>query len=212
MKNKITLALIFFLSVTLSYANDFDLDFPDLLLDPVMPVNPVEPIVPGDSSNMNVPRMPLAPPLPTNFTEFPQVPVFPVLPGSASPSQGSEPVRELERTLLNVTGAFPNGDLRTNTANTITEALYILYSNSDITLEFSFTESPRYIYYLSNPRARTEIGPGVFRMNYDTSIQIGNQFIMGQFLSELYSNAEGITSVNIIGNNAVIVILNFSRN
>ena len=210
MKSKTTLLIILFLSAIFIHANDFDLDFPNLLIDPVMPV---EPLIPGENNNMDIPRIPGAPLLPSNFIEIPQIPIFPALPGSTeiNPNQTREPVRELERLSMEVTGAFPNGDLRRNTASTITNAVYILYSNGEITLEFDFIEGPRYIYHLSNPRARTEIGPGMFRMSYDTSIQIGNQFVMGQFISELFSNADGINSVNIMGNNTTIVILNLTR-
>ena len=151
----------------------------------------------------------------TTPTTAPTLPVLPRFPGFPSlpdsNNQTNRPVHEIEKYNLNVSGAFPNGDTRNNVANTITSAQYILYSNRTIALKLVFQNGPEYIYHLRNPRSKIEIGAGVFRETFDTVVQVGMEFLLEQYLSELYYNSNTITSLYLMGRNQVIVLLNFTK-
>ena len=210
MIKKVLEGILFLFAVNLCLANDLD----QAWIDPLPPLAPV--IVPGESNQIDLPRLPAPPPLPANPLRPPEPPALPWqnnsnpgnVPGSSAQNQG--PVREIERYDLIVSGAFPNGNLRTNVANTISGARYRLYSDSTIALEIFFTNGIQYVYHLSDPGPRIEMGPGLFRVTYVTTVQAGAQFLLEQSTSELFSNAEQITSINIIGNNAIYVIMNFA--
>ena len=129
------------------------------------------------------PRAPLEPRVPenTDAADFPGLPAFPPLPpvfNRPDQNTGSAGVRELERRVLRVSEAFPNGDTRRNLANTIHNAQYVLYSDESISLELNFTSGAQYMYHLSNPRGKTEVNPGVFRITYDTIVQAGREFLL----------------------------------
>ena len=211
MKKAVVILFLSLFTASLCPGNDLWMDLGDDLW--MEPLPPLDPVFPGGTGT-DVPGVPLPPSGPMDFFSFPQLPSFPLPPGSntAAPADASGPVREIERLDLTVTEAFPNGDTRRNTANTISGARYILYSNASIALELDFIDSLRYVYHLNNPGSRVEIGPGIYRVTYDTTIQAGSEFLLGQYTSELFSNANHVISVNIIGNNAIIVILNFSVN
>jgi hypothetical protein len=160
---------------------------------PRPPTEPVKPAVPGAAESSQYPR-------------FPPLPVIP-----NRNNQNNEPVREIDRYELNISGAFPNGDTRRNAASTITDAHYTLYSNGNIMLKLKFENDLEYSYHLRNPRSKMEISSGVFRQTYDIIVQVDKEFLLEQYGGELYNNEEGITSLSIFGNNKIIVIFNFTR-
>ena len=125
----------------------------------------------GLPSIFNPPALPTLP----NFTRLPPPP--PIAPNN---NQANEPVRVVKNQSLIVTGAFLNGNTRNNVANTITNARFILFSNGSEEIRLSFTNAPEYIYFLRNPRARVEISEDIFRETFDTFIQVGREFLLGQ--------------------------------
>jgi hypothetical protein len=161
---------------------------------PLPPAEPVRPVVPGAPEN----------------TGYPKFPGFPAPPGGNSQNDG--PVREIEKYGLTVTGAFPGGDPQKNAAGTISYSEYILYSNNTAALKINFNNNLRYIYHLRNSRSKTEIRPGVYREIYNTIIQAGNEFLLEQYISELYYDGQSITSMSIFGDNKVVVTMNFTKN
>ena len=213
MKKLAVILFIFLFASGLCLGNDMWMDiWADSWSIPLIEaLPPLDPVFPGGTGT-DAPGIPLPPSGPADFFDFPALPAFPLPPGSSTSSRAYDPgpVREIEKQELIVTEAFPNGDSRRNTADTIGGARYILYSDATIAIELDFTGSLRYIYHLSNARQRIETGPGIFRVTYDTSIQAGREILLGQYTSELFSNADHIISANIFSNNAIIVILNFS--
>ena len=155
------------------------------------------------------PAMPTSPVVPGTPNNIPLFPGFPSLPNRDNSTGGS--VREVERYNLTVSGAFPNGNTGNNVANTIKNAEYILYSNRAVTIKLLFNNGSEYIYYLRNPRSKIEIRTGVFRETFETTVQVGKDFLLEQYVSELSYDSKTITSLVLIGNNRVIVILNLSR-
>ena len=164
-----------------------------------------QPIAPTPPSP---PAQPIAPSTAEREQNFPSLPN---LPSFHNNNQTNRPEQESSRYVLNVSGAFPNGDTRNNVANTINNAQYILYSNGTAALTLFFRNSPEYIYHLSNPRSRIEVSAGVFRETYDTTVQVGREFLLEQYTSELSYDNNTILSFNLIGSNRVIVLINFSR-
>ena len=160
---------------------------------PIPPVEPTRPVVPGAPERI----------------EFPRFPTVPNFPNGESQSNGS--VYEVEKYDLNISGAYPNGNTRNNVANTINNAQYILYSNRTALIKLSFTNGSEYLYHLRNPRSKIETSTGAFRETFDTIVQVGREFLLEQYLSELYYNDETITSFNLLGNNRVIVQLVFTK-
>jgi hypothetical protein len=184
----ITLLLI---SNYLCFADDIKKPTP-----PKPPTEPVKPVVPGSPEDLHYPR-------------FPSLPPLPAIPDRNN--QNNEPVREIDKYELNISEAFPNGDTRRNVANTISNAHYTLYSNGNILLKLKFRNDLEYSYHLRNSRSKMEISSGVFRKIYDIIIQVDKKFLLEQYIGELYNNDESITSLNIFGNNKIIVILNFIK-
>jgi len=160
---------------------------------PKPPVEPTKPVVPGAQ------EIPLYP-------RFPSLPSFP-----NGNNQINGPVSEIERYNLTVTEAFPNGNTGNNVANTIKNTEYILYSNRTITIKLLFNDGSEYIYHLRNPRSKIEIRKGVFRETYETVVQVGKELLLEQYFSELSYDSNTITSLVLIGNNRVFVILNFQK-
>jgi hypothetical protein len=174
----------------------------DAIKQPTPPKPPTEPI------NPNVPGSPEA----STFQKFPRLPVFPsfpVLPNENT--QNNERVREIEKYELIITEAFPGGDTQKNVANTINYSEYILYSNNTISLKLNFNNNLQYIYHLKNKRSKMEISPGVYREIYDTVIQVEKEFLLEQYASELFYNEISVVSLNIFGNNKIIVTMNFIK-
>jgi hypothetical protein len=163
---------------------------------PKPPAAPAKPVVSGAPENNEFPL----------FPRFPSPPSFP-----NRDDQGNGTVTEVERYNLTVSEAFPNGDTKNNVANTIKNAEYILYSNRTVVIKLSFNNGSEYIYRLSNPRSKIEIKTGVFRETFETLVQVGKEFLLEQYLSELSYSANTITSLVLIGNNRVIVIINLSK-
>jgi hypothetical protein len=161
---------------------------------PSPPAAPTTPVVPGASKNTPL---------------FPRFPGPPDSPNRGNSTNGS--VSEVERYNLTVSGAFPNGNTGNNVANTIKNAEYILYSNRTIAIKLLFTNGSEYIYHLRNPRSKIEIRTGVFRETFETTVQAGKDFLLEQYVSELSYDSNTITSLVLIGNNRVIVILNLSK-
>jgi hypothetical protein len=157
----------------------------------------------------SAPTNPVVPGAPKNIPLFPSFPSPPNLPNKDNSTDGS--VSEIERYNLTVSGAFPNGNTGNNVANTIKNAEYILYSNRTITIKLLFNNGSEYIYYLRNPRSKIEIRTGVFRETFETTVQAGKDFLLEQYASELSYDSKTITSLVLIGNNRVIVILNLSK-
>ena len=184
--NKVIIFLFF--TAGLVFADDIKQPVP-----PTPPAEPVKPVVPGANESAGYPRFPLIPKFPNKN------------------SQTDGPVQEIEKYDLNVSEAFLNGDTRKNAANTINNAQYILYSNGTIVLKMLFINGTEYIYHLRNPISKIEIGAGVFRETFETVVQVGKEFLLEQYLSELCYDSNTITSLNLIGGNKVIVLLNFSR-
>jgi hypothetical protein len=160
---------------------------------PTPPTEPVKPNVPGASET------------PT----FPRFPSLPVLPNGNTQNNGR--VREIEKYELIVSEAFPGGDSHRNVANTINYSEYILYSNNTISLKLNFYNNSQYIYHLRNKRSKTEIRPGVYREIYDTTVQVGKEFLLEEYISELLYNENSVVSINIFGNNKIIVTMNFMK-
>jgi hypothetical protein len=160
---------------------------------PTPPTAPTRPVVPG------VP----------DVSEFPRFPTFPNFPNSINQHNGS--VYETENYELTISGAYPNGNTRNNVSNTINYARYILYSNNNAQIKLRFMDGSEYIYYLRNPRAKIETSTGVFRETFDTVVQVGREFLLEQYISELYYNTDTVISFNLVGNNRVIVQLIFSK-
>jgi hypothetical protein len=163
---------------------------------PKPPATPAKPVVPGAQEN-------------NGFLSFPRFQNPPSFPNRNNKENGD--VSEVERYDLIVSGAFPNGNTGNNIANTINHAEYILYSNRTVVIKLLFNNDSEYIYRLSNPRSKIEIRTGVFRETFETLVQVGKEILLEQYLSELSYNANTITSLVLIGNNRVILILNFSR-
>jgi hypothetical protein len=160
---------------------------------PKPPVEPTKPIVPGAQEKPVFPRLPSLPAIP-NINE-----------------QTDGKVTVVERYNLTVSGAFPNGNTANNAANTIKNAEYILFSNRTIDIKLIFTNNLEYIYHLRNPRAKIEIRTGVFRENYETVVQAGKEFLLEQYISELSYDNNTVISLTLIGNNKIVVILNFTK-
>ena len=167
----------------------------DEIKQPTEPIAPVEPTVPGKTDAFMFPRVPV-------------MPSVPLPPGGTA--QNKEPIREIERYGLTVSEAYPNGNTRRNVADTISGAQYVLYSNDAVTLILNFKNGPQYLYHLSSPRSKMEVSPGVFRTTYSTVVQVGKEFLLERYTSELFSDANSVTSVNISGNNRTVVILRFA--
>jgi hypothetical protein len=159
---------------------------------PAPPKPPTSPVVPGAQK-----ESPL-------FPDFPRIPDFPN-------NQSNETVREVERYNLTVSGAFPNGNTGNNTANTINNAEYILYSNRNIAIKLLFNNGSEYIYHLRNPGSKIEVRAGVFRETFETIVQVDKKFLFEKYLSELSYDNNTVTSLILIENNRVIVLLNFSK-
>lgn len=164
---------------------------------PRPPAGPVKPVVRGAPEN-------------TGYPKFPGFPVFPAPSGGNSQNNG--PVREIEKYELTVAGAFPGGDTQKNAASTINYSEYILYSNNTASLRINFNDNLRYVYHLRNGRSKTELRPVFYREIYDAIIQVGDEFLLDQYTSELYYDAHGISSMTLFGNNKVIVTMNFTKN
>ena len=160
---------------------------------PKPPVEPAKPVVPGAQ----------APYL------FPGLPSLPAIPNKNDQTDGK--VTVVERYNLTVSEAFPNGNTANNVANTIKNAEYILFSNKTINIKLLFTNDLEYIYHLRNPRSKIEIRTGVFRETYETVVQAGREFLLEQYISELSYDNNTIISLNLFGNNKIIVIINFSK-
>jgi len=161
---------------------------------PKPPEAPGKPAVPGASAN-------------TPF--YPRLPPFPSFPNTSNQDNG--PAREIEKYELIVFEAFPQGNTRQNVANTIKNAQYILYSDKTIRIILDFNNGLRYIYHLRNNRLKIEAQPGIFRETYEIIIQSGNEFLLEQYSGELYGNENNITSLTVIRNNKVDVVLNFKK-
>jgi hypothetical protein len=190
MKKTVTVMILFLLA---GFGFAQETRQPTIPAIPNAPAAPAQPVVPGASGN----------------TGYPVFPSFPSFPGNSN--QANEPVREIGRYNLNVSGAFPNGAAGNNAANTINNAQYTAYSNRTAMLKLFFKNNSEYIYHLRNPRSRIEISAGVFRETYDVIVQAGREFLMEQYTGELSYNDNAIISFCLIGNNRVIVLLNFSR-
>jgi hypothetical protein len=191
---KIIITIIFSLYIT-GIVFPQDTNQSKLPVPPRPPAAPANPVVPGTPKN----------------NEFPLFPRFPSLPDFPKDNQLNETVSEVERYNLTVSGAFPNGNTGSNAANTINIAEYILYSNRAIVIKLLFNNGSEYIYHLRNPRSKVEIRTGVFRETFETIVQVDKKFLLEQYLSELSYDNNTITSLILIGNNRVIVLLNFSR-
>ena len=159
---------------------------------PQPPVEPAKPVVPGAQAPSLFPALPSLPAIPNN-------------------NQTNGQVTVVERYNLTVSEAFPNGNTGNNVANTIKNAEYILFSNRTIDINLFFNNGLVYIYHLKNPRSKIEIRTGVFRETYETIVQAGREFLLEQYLSELSYDNNTIISLNLFGNNKIIVILNFSK-
>ena len=189
--NKTLIVAILFFAAGFGFAEESRRPSP-----PSPPTAPTQPVVPGADENTGQP----------SFPSFPSFPNF-----QNGDNQTDGPVREIKRLDLNISGAFPNGNTRNNVANTINNAQYILYSNRTATLKLFFRDGSEYTYHLRNPRSRIEIGAGIFRETYDTVVQVGREFLLEQYSSELHYDNNTIYSFNVIGSNRVIVLLHFSR-
>ena len=189
MKN---LFLIVFLFLIYGFGFADDGRQPEAPTPPTPPASPAQPVVPGSANS--------SPGLPQSFF---------VTPEGSGQSGGS--VREVERYELNITGAYPNGNTGNNVASTIRNAEYVLYSNRTMTIKLVFTNGTEYNYHLRNARSRVETRAGVFRETFDTTVQVGREFLLEQYMSELTYNSNSIISMSLMGNNRVIVLLNFSR-
>ncbi|MDR2941751.1 MAG: hypothetical protein LBV17_04070 [Treponema sp.] len=190
---RITYGFIFLLTVNnLCFAQDKKQPTP-----PTPPTEPNKPTVPGTPENT------------TSYPVFPSLPQRPSF--SNTNNQNNGPVREIEKYELIVSEAFPQGNTRQNAANTIKKAQYIYYSNNTIQIKLDFTNGLQYVYHLRNSRSKVEMQHGIFRETYETIIQAGKEFLLEQYLSELYRNEHNITSLTVIGNNKVVVVLNFNK-
>ena len=159
---------------------------------PREPSAPVAPIVPGADQNRRINEFPVPPPIPGR-------------------NQNEGPVRVIDSYELNILGSYPNGNTANNTANTINNAQYTLYSNGNKEIKLIFNDGTEYVYHLRNPRSRIEINNGLFRETLDVLVQVGSQFLLDQYSCELSYNENTITSFNLIGNNRVVVILNVRK-
>jgi hypothetical protein len=175
-------------------------------------------VFPQDANQLKPPAPPSPPAAPTNPVQpgAPKnTPLFPRFPGPPDfPNRGNStngPVSEVERYGLTVSEAFPNGNTGNNVASTIKNAEYTLYSNRTIAIKLSFTNGSEYIYHLRNPRSKIEIRTGVFRETFETTVQAGKDFLLEQYVSELSYESNTITSLVLIGNNRVVVILNLKK-
>jgi hypothetical protein len=166
---------------------------------PTPPSEPVKPNVPGASETSAFPK----------FPGLPALPSFPVLPNENT--QNNERVREIEKYELIFSEAFPGGDTHKNVANTISYSEYTLYSNNTISLKLNFNNNLQYVYHLTNKHSKTEIRPGIYREIYDTTVQVGKEFLLEQYVSELFYNETSAISINIFGNNKIIVTMNFMK-
>jgi hypothetical protein len=163
---------------------------------PKPPTEPVKPTVSGAAENPHYPR-------------FPSLPSSPVIPNGNN--QNNDSVREIDRYELSISEAFPNGDTRKNVAAKINDAYYTLYSNGNILLKLKFKDSLEYSYHLRNPSTKIEISSGIFRQIYDIVIQVDKGFLLDKYSGELYNSEKSITSLNIFGNNKIVVMLNFTK-
>jgi len=191
MKEKIITIILSFIIIGFVFPQDTNQS--KLPAPPRQPTTPASPVVPG---------------APGNIPFFPSFPSFPN-PNRDNSTDGS--VSVVERYNLTVSGAFPNGNTGNNVANTIKNAEYILYSNRAVTIRLLFNNGSEYSYYLKNPRSKIEIRTGVFRETFETTVQAGKEFLLEQYSSELSYTNNTITSLVLIGNNRVIVLLNLSK-
>jgi hypothetical protein len=191
-KLKIIFSIILFSFIIVNvFPQDKDKNKP-----PVPPKSPVEPTKPVVSGAQEKPV-------------FPQLPSLPAIPNNNNQTDGK--VTVVERYNLTVSGAFPNGNTANNAASTIKNAEYILFSNKTIDIKLIFTNNLEYIYHLRNPRSKIEIRTGVFRETYETVVQAGKEFLLEQYLSELSYDNNTVISLTLIGNNKIVVILNFTK-
>lgn len=158
--------------------------------------------------------IPFAPPaLPT--------PPPPLPPGMTQPDANVEAAHEVANYTLTVTAAYPNGDTKKSIADTISYAQCIMYSDNSITLKLFFANGARYTYYLKNPRAKMQTSPGIFRTTYNTLVQAENTMLVDTYTSDVYSEASrenadndqspNLKSITIMGNDAVVVVMNFAK-
>jgi len=190
-KRKIIFSIIFFLLIIGNvFPQDKDKNKPPA--PPKPPVEPAKPVVSGAQENPVFPRLPSLPAIPSN-------------------NQTNGQVTVVERYKLTVSGVFPNGNTANNVSNTIKNAEYILFSNRTIDIKLFFTNGLEYIYHLRNPRSKIEIRTGVFRENYETIVQAGKEFLLEQYISELSYDNNTVLSLTLIGNNKIVVILNFTK-
>jgi hypothetical protein len=160
---------------------------------PKPPTEPTKPVVPGSQEVPLTPRLPSLPSFPNRNNQI------------------NGPISEVEKYNLTVSGAFPNGNMGNNVASTIKNAEYTLYSNKTIKIKLLFNNGSEYIYHLRNPISKIEIRTGVFRETFETIVQVGNEFLLEQYVSEITYDNNTIMSLNLIGNNKIIVILNISK-
>lgn len=184
---------------------------------PTAPVSPeiTEPASPASRQTQpkNSSPPPPVPAAPDLFQARPQVPSRPNLPQTRpSARRGSgEGVRETENYFLTVTAAYSGGNTKISTASAIDKVQCIKYSDESISLGIFFKNSSKYTYYLRNPGAALQISPGTYRRSYDTVIQTGGEFLPGIFISEVLYNENSLTGITLIGENTVIVTMNFIK-
>jgi len=163
---------------------------------PTPPSAPKKPVVSGATEKNEASSFPRFP-TPSNFTN--------------GDNQTNEAVREVEKYNLTVSGAFPDGNTKNSTAKTIKNAEYTLYSNKTSVIKLSYNNGSEYIYHLRNPGVKIEIMTGVFRETYDTVVQVGKEFLLEKYSSELSYDNNSILSLVLIENNRVVSMFNFSK-
>ena len=189
---KIFFLIIFFILAGHVFSEEKEAESPTR---PVSPNKPERPSVSGIEKK--------------GFSQFPSLPNPPLVPGWGT--ETNEPAKILENYELNISGAHPNGDIRKNVASAIKKAQYTLYSNKTMVIKLVFNDGIEYIYYMKNPRAKIELSSGVFRETYETTVQVGNEFLLERYTSEILCQNNLITSFSLIGDNKVIVQLKFTK-
>jgi hypothetical protein len=178
----------------MTFSRDKDAPIPPT--PPKLPAEPAKPVVPGAA------EIPI----------YPQYPRFPGQPGTPSRNNQTDvPVSEVERYTVSVLEAFPDGNTENNIAITIKDAEYARYSNGTMSIKLLFKNGSEYMYYLRNPKLKAETRKDVFRETFETIVQIDKTVLLERYVSELTYTNKSIVSLSLMGNNKIVVLLNFSK-
>jgi hypothetical protein len=154
-----------------------------------------------------------APQKPQDSGRSPATPFIPVVPPApaARPAANEGSVYETASYDLSVKTAYLAGNTKNPITGTINFAKCTYYSDNSIKLQVFYKSGETYTYYLKNAGAKIDYGGGVFRVTYDTLIQIEKKMLLDKYTSEVYTGTAGLKSINVIGNNALVIYMEFTK-